>query len=368
MRKQPPFDLKAVESYLTALTDASKTPGIQYLVVSGTTVLFEHASGWADISRRISVDTATTMMAYSMSKTITAVAVLQLVEAGRVGLDEPVARYVDSLPYGSSVTIRQLVSHTSGIPNPIPLRWVHAADRHQTFDEDAALAAVLRKHPRLSFAPGSRYAYSNIGYWLLGKVVERASGETFASYVTEQILRPLQIEPRDLGYGVVEPARHATGYLEKYSLMNLVKGLFIDRKLVGDYCGRWLAIRSHYLNGPAFGGLVGTAKGFGRFLQDQLRERSVLFSDVTRRQFYTQQHITRGTSVAMTLGWHIGDLDGARFFYKEGGGGGFHCMMRLYAREGVGTVAMTNATGFDVAKLLDTIDVPFLRESNRLAL
>ena len=306
-------------------------------------------------------------MAYSMSKTITAVAVLQLVGGGQIGLDDPVERYLGSLlPYGSNVTVRQLISHTSGIPNPIPLRWVHAADRHETFDEDAALAAVLKKHPRLSFAPGSRYAYSNIGYWLLGKVVERASGETFAANVTEQILRPLEIEPRDLGYVVVDPAHHATGYLEKYSVMNVVKGFLIDRKLIGDYRGRWLAIRSHYLNGPAFGGLVGTARGFGRFLQDQLRERSVLFNDATRRRFYDAAAHHARNPVAMTLGWHIGDLHGAPFFYKEGGGGGFHCMMRLYAHDGVGTVVMTNATGFDVGRLLNKIDASIVHESGRV--
>jgi hypothetical protein len=158
----------------------------------------------------------------------------------------------------------------------------------------------------------------------------------------------------------VDPPHHATGYLEKYSVMNVVKGFLIDRKLVGAYSGKWLAIRSHYLNGPAFGGLVGTARGFGTFLQDQLRERSVLFSDATRRLFYAQQQTTRGTQVAMTLGWHIGDLNGAPFFYKEGGGGGFHCMMRLYAHDGVGTVAMTNATGFNVGRLLDKIDASFV--------
>ena len=53
------------------------------------------------------------------------------------------------------------------------------------------------------------------------------------------------------------------------------------------------------------------------------------------------------------------------FFYKEGGGGGFHCMMRLYARDGLGTVAMTNATGFDVGRLLDKIDASFVYERGR---
>ena len=215
-------------------------------------------------------------------------------------------------------------------------------------------------------APGTRY--SNIGYWLLGKVVERASGQPFASYVTDHVLRPLTMAPQELGYGVADPAQHATGYLEKYSFMNLAKGFLIDRSLVGEYSGRWLEIRGHYLNGPAFGGLVGTARGFGRFLQDQLRPRSVLFNDATRSLLFAQQQTTKGAPVAMTLGWHIGNHDGTRFFYKEGGGGGFRCMMRLYPGDGFGSVVMTNATGFDVRSLLDAVDaslVPSLRSRPR---
>jgi CubicO group peptidase (beta-lactamase class C family) len=370
MDERRPAGGERVEAYLTALTSASRTPGLEYLVMNSAGVLFEHDGGWADIDRQAPVDAMTTMMAHSMSKTITAIAVLQLLEAGKIGLDDPIDHYV-STPYGSSVTVRQLITHTSGIPNPIPLRWVHPAARHATFDESAALAAVLRDHPRLSFAPGTRYAYSNIGCWLLGRIIERASGEPFSLYVSGHILRPLAITPRELGYEVADPTHHATGYLEKYSLMNLAKGFLIDRDLIGDYTGRWLEIRSHYLNGPAFGGLVGTARGFGKFLQDQLRTQSVLLNNATRSLLYAPQHIARGTPVSMTLGWHIGDLDGTRFFYKEGGGGGVHSMMRVYPVAGIASVIMTNATGFNVRECLDTADRQFLdaavrrTESNR---
>jgi hypothetical protein len=61
----------------------------------------------------------------------------------------------------------------------------------------------------------------------------------------------------------------------------------------------------------------------------------------------------------MNLGWHMGDLERTRFFFKEGGGGGFHSIMRVYADDGIGTVVMTNATGFDVRRLLDTMDASF---------
>ena len=361
MTEGQPDPQARVRHTLATRAGRSNTPGVQYVVVNAGGALFEHASGWADVRRQALMDVGTTMMAYSMSKTITAVAVLQLVEAGCLGLDDPPERYVDASPYGAKVTVRHLIAHLSGIPNPIPLRWVHPADRHASFDEAAALSAVLRAHPRLSFEPGTKYAYSNIGYWLLGKVIERASGQTFTSYVTEHVLQPLEITPRELGYLVQDPTRHAMGYLERYSIMNLVKGFLIDRELVGDYAGRWLEIRSHYLNGPAFGGLVGSARAFGKFLQDQLRQQSLLFTRSTRQLLYAPQRTIRGAPVAMTLGWHIGQLGGTRYFYKEGGGGGFHCMMRLYPNAGIGTVVMSNATAFDVCGLLDTMDPWFLQ-------
>jgi D-alanyl-D-alanine carboxypeptidase len=147
--------------------------------------------------------------------------------------------------------------------------------------------------------------------------------------------------------------------------MNLVRRFVIDRAFIGGYEGRWLRIRDHYPNGPAFGGLVGTARGFGRFLQDQLRPHSRLFNDTTRQLFYAPERTRNGTGIPMTLGWHIGRAAGVRFYYKEGGGGGFHCMMRLYPESSMATVVMTNATGFDVRGLLDAMDARFMPTAGR---
>jgi D-alanyl-D-alanine carboxypeptidase len=348
-----------IEPYLDTLISA-RTPGLQYLALNSAGPLFQYNVGLADIRHQRPMDAATTLNAYSMSKTITAAAVLKLVQAQAVGLEEPVARYLPSMPYGPAITIRQLLSHTSGIPNPIPLRWVHPIAQHDAFDEAAALRDVTQNHPRLSSSPGSKYAYSNIGYWLLGDVVAKAAGEAFTSYVTERIFKPLSIPPSDLAYNVRDFARHAQGYLEKYSLTNLAKRFLIDRELIGSYEGRWLRIEPHYVNGPAFGGLIGTTNGFGLFLQDQLRPESALFSEKTRNLFYTRQQTITGTSIPMTLGWHAGLSESGAFYYKEGGGGGFHCMMRVYRDAGVATIVMANATGFDVRKCLDVTDSHFL--------
>jgi len=87
-----------LRQYLTAVIARSETPGLQYFVVDSARSLFEFNGGWADIAHRVPMQDSTTMMAYSMSKTVTAVAVLQLVSAGKVRLEDPVERYVSGIP------------------------------------------------------------------------------------------------------------------------------------------------------------------------------------------------------------------------------------------------------------------------------
>src|SRR5262245_11637658 len=89
----------------------SKTPGLQYVVVNPTSTVFEFAGGLAAIVPQRPMTMGTTLMAYSMSKTITAAAVMQLVDAGKIVVDDPVAKYLDWQPYGPDITVRQLLSH-----------------------------------------------------------------------------------------------------------------------------------------------------------------------------------------------------------------------------------------------------------------
>jgi CubicO group peptidase (beta-lactamase class C family) len=346
-----------------ALLDAlagAKTPGLQYLALRADGPIFEHCAGLSDVAARRAMDAATTLNAYSMSKTFTAAAVLRLHQAGALNVDEPAAKYLSGIPYDRAITIRQLLAHTAGVPNPIPLRWVHLAARHEGFDEAAALRDVLRAHGKPAAAPGERFLYTNIGYWLLGPIVERVAAQPFERYVTEEVLVPLGIGPAEMRFTIPDAAKHASGYLEKYSLMNLLKRFLIDRELIDGYEGSWLKLQPHYVNGPAFGGLIGTVRVFGKFLADQLRPVSALFGAPTRSLFFEQQHTRSGAPVPMTPGWHIGSLQGQRHFFKEGGGGGFHCTMRVYKDAGLATIVMSNATAFNSNACLDAVDISFL--------
>lgn len=139
-------------------------------------------------------------MAYSMTKTFTALAILQLAVEGKIDLDDTIRSYLPNCTYPDDITIRQLICHTSGIPNPIPLKWVHLIEVHEDFDEHAALAQVLQNNTRISFKPGSKFAYSNIGYWLLGMIIETVTKRAYITYVTNYILAPLGLQPQELGF------------------------------------------------------------------------------------------------------------------------------------------------------------------------
>jgi D-alanyl-D-alanine carboxypeptidase len=339
----------------------SEVPGLQYIAVTADRVLFEYAGGWADIQGQKAMTLDTTLMAYSMTKTFTAVAILQLAEQRKLHLDDVIDRYLPNAAYhGHDITLPQLLNHTSGVPNPIPLRWVHLAAEDSSFNEAEALATVLRENPDLAFEPGRKFAYSNIGYWLLGKVVEQVTGQSYPAYIRGSIIQPLRLSAQEMDFVIPDESRHANGYLKKYSLMNLVKGFVIDRKFLGGYEGRWLRLNSHYLNGPAFGGLIGTARGFSRFLQDQLRTESVLFGLETKRLLETQQTDGAGRPIPMTPGWHVGETHGAAYFFKEGGGGGFHSEMRIYPTRGIATVVLANSTEFSSTGFLNRVDRTFL--------
>jgi D-alanyl-D-alanine carboxypeptidase len=342
---------------------AKTTPGIQYMVANDHSTLFEFAGGWADIQTQRRMTLATTLMAYSMTKTFTALAILQLAEQKKIGLDDPIGEYPPHCPYPGTITIRQVVTHTSGIPNPIPLKWIHSAETHDSFDEHLALAQVLEKYPKIAFKPGAKFAYSNIGYWLLGMIIEEVTQQRYVDYVTVHILQPLTLPPQELGFKIPDLANHAKGYLGRYSIMNLARNLITDPEIWGGYEGNWHLIKNFYVNGPAFGGLVGSAPAFICFLQDQLRESSVLLNSGSKGLFYQRQKTSPGVAIPMSLGWHVGDLKGTQYFFKEGGGGGFHSEMRIYPTRKLASVILVNSTEFNSNRSLSELDEAFMTPS-----
>lgn len=353
----------SVKNILADALEEKNFPSLQYLVASEDSILFEFSGGFADLKNKIAASSNTRYKYYSITKTFTAAAILLLAQRNQITLDEPAIDYLPFIPYGRSVKIKHLLSHTSGIPNPIPLKWVHLTSVGWTKEkEDSLLKNILNENSELDFKPGTKYQYSNIGYWLLGKIIEQVSGVHYSKFVEENILHPLSISRDELDFSDEGIAK---GYLAKWSFMNLIKSFLIDDELIGEYENNWLNFNSHQVDGIAYGGINGTARGAAKFLQDQLKDKSLLFDDSIRKYFFEEIMINDSCKIPMTLAWHIGSLDGRKYFFKEGGGGGFHSEMRIYPEEKFATIIAANKTSSEVIKLLNQIDIQFLQSIER---
>jgi D-alanyl-D-alanine carboxypeptidase len=208
---------------------SNAAPGVQYVVVSREGAIFAQAVGWADIAEQRRLLLETTMMIYSMTKTITAAAVLQLVEQGKISLGASVKIYLPDIPYGERLTIRHLLAQTSGTPNAIPLRWVHLPEEHPAFDERATFRKILAENARSKFTPGEKFAYSNIAYWLLGQVIERVTGGSYRDYIVQNVFRRLNLRPVD----VVIPSRenHSKGIPAEVVVHELGEAVYRRRQV-----------------------------------------------------------------------------------------------------------------------------------------
>lgn len=167
-----------------AMADQS-IPGLSVAIVKDGRVLLQR--GWGTVDRRARPATATTeYQIASVSKQFTAAAVLRLAEQGRLSLDDPVTRYVDGLSSAyRGITIARLLNHTAGVPN--------FTEFFREFRQPLAPSQVIDSlaiRPLL-FEPGSGFHYSNSGYYLLGLVIERVTGQGYADYLDEQFFAPL---------------------------------------------------------------------------------------------------------------------------------------------------------------------------------
>lgn len=334
-------------------------PGIQYIVVNNTETVFERNIGFADIKAAIPMSSDHTMAAFSMTKTLTAIAILQLVERNEINLDDNITRYI-SHPYDTHITVRQLLNHTSGIPNPIPLAWVHLSSEQHLFDEQHALNSVLTKNNKLTSKPGTEYQYSNISYWLLGKIIENVTGDTYPDFVTKNIFEVLNLLQNEISFTIVDSKKHAKGYVKKWSLMHFMGQFFIDKAIFGQSEKGWTHIRNVYLNGPSYGGVIWSAKAISRVLQDLLSKHPKLLGSKYIELLHSQQKTSSGSLINMTLGWHLSNLHNEQFYYKEGGGAGFRSEMRLYPQSGIASIIITNKTSFDSTDTLNDLDIHFL--------
>jgi CubicO group peptidase (beta-lactamase class C family) len=255
-------------------------PGAAVLVVRDGRALVHKGYGLADVDARVPVTPATNFRLASVSKQFTATAILLLEHDGRLHLDDRVQRWLPALPQ-SDITLRQLLTHTSGLLDYEDL--MDPADTRQVHDGD--VLALLSSQSKTYFPPGTAYRYSNSGYALLALIVERASGRRYADFLRERIFQPLGMRDT-VAYenGVSTVAHRAFGH--------------------SDAHGQWLRTDQSTTSAVLGDG------GIYSSIQDLQRWDAALYDDrllpqATWKQAFTPYTDTDDPTVRYGFGWRI---------------------------------------------------------------
>jgi len=348
--------MEEIDNVLSKLID-NNTPGVQYNIFNSDQIIHSYEKGYADILNRKAIDRNTSFHWYSVTKTFTALAVLQLAEMKRIDLDNSVRKYQPGFPYSSEITVRQLLAHSAGIPNPVPLSWIHLSSEHKTFDRNEFFKNVIQKNKRTRSKPNDMFEYSNLGYILLGQLIENISGMSYERYVTDNIIAKMGLKQEELAFIMPDEASSAKGYHRKMSVSNAMLGLFIDKaKYFGKTEEKWKPFNPFYVNGSPYGGLIGTSEAFITYLRELLNQDCRLITRDLKKILFTENFTNNHNPTGMCLSWFTRELNGVKYFTHAGGGGGFYCEIRIYPEINTGSVIMFNRTGMRDESFLDNVD------------
>ena len=333
---------QTVRDRLAAAVGTGDLPGLSVAVVQGGAVVFEQSYGHRDLAGRAPVDRDTVFLWMSMTKLVTATAIAQLESRGRLSLDDPAARYLPALGEvegAAAITVGQLLHHTSGLNNPLPLSWVHPPDQPPP-DATPFATRLLRDEARVVGTPGGPAKYSNLNYVALGAIVEAVDGRRFTEYVQQEVLTPLGMRHSGFGPGGDLRAQEAVGYLRQGSPFHLAaRFLLNDGQLRAPLQGQ-VPLDPYRISGSAYGGLLGTAPDAARFLALHASgQPSEVLSQAARDRMVPADGAVFG------LGWRAGASNGRRYHHHMGGGAGQFAQMRVYPQAELGVLVMANASG-----------------------
>ncbi|MBS1664805.1 MAG: beta-lactamase family protein [Bacteroidetes bacterium] len=355
--------LPVIEGLFKDYAAANHYPGFVYGIVAGGKLVFTGSVGYCEPFKKIPATAQSDFRIASMTKSFVSVAILQLRDGGKLRLDDPASLYIPELKGQSgpasdapAITIRHLLSHSAGFPEDNP--W---GDR-QLADSDEELLTLVRKGISFSNSPGIAYEYSNLGFTLLGYIVQKVSGQKYEDYITEHILKPLGMNHTYWEYSKVPESQLAHGY-------RWIDGSWVEQPMLHD--GAY----------GAMGGMITTMEDFAKYTAFQLaawpsrsgKEEGPLKRSSCRemQQPWTFNTLNTGfsygpsgpacpisTAYGYGLRWSK-DCKGHTMVGHTGGLPGFGSNWMMLTDYGVGVISFSNltyaSTAIVNARVLDTL-------------
>lgn len=335
----PQDTLQADAARIDAIVEERmRTPGavgISVAVAREAQLFYEEAHGFADLEFAVNADQATMFRIGSVTKQFTAAAIVKLAERGKLAIDDPLTKFLPDYPtHGHEITLRHLLTHTSGVPSYTGLGPVWERTKALELLDDELVA--LWKDRALDFAPGERWSYSNSGYYLLGMVIAKVSGTSYADFLSQTFFDPLALTRTRYDSNAKLLLNRAQGYAYR-------DGEFLNDELLG-------------MSQPgAAGALLSTAGDLVRWQQALVAGRVV--KPESYEEMTLPYMLASGRETDYGFGLQLDQQAGSRCIWHGGGINGFNSVLLYFPDEKLHVAVISNsevlradALGLTIAK------------------
>ncbi|MES2018466.1 MAG: serine hydrolase [Pseudomonadota bacterium] len=317
-----------VEQFLRSEMAERQIPGLQIVVIKHQKVILSKSFGIANVQHKVPVTQDSLFSINSATKSFTGVAIMQLAERGKLDVAAPVSRYLDDLPAAwQAVTLTQLLNHTSGIPNII--------DRStgKLFDGGPDMAWKTVQALPMEFVPGQRFSYNQTNYLLLGKIIDRLSGEPFLAFIQHRQFDAAKMAHSGFGDGQDVVMRKANSYF-----------------LAGDGSG----LKNVNEEFPAYlrtgAGINASATELAQWIIALQQQR--LLNAHSLQQLWMPSTFNDGKAAPWALGW---PAIRAKEHRAVAGIGGGRSAFYVYPDDDLAVIVLTNLAGAQPEQLIDTV-------------
>ncbi len=316
-----PANLTRIDSIVSAELRKNHVPGASVAVVSHGELVVAKGYGQENVEAGTRASAETIYRIGSLTKQFTALGIMQLVEQGKVGLDDEITKYLPDFPtQGHKVTVRHLLTHTSGIHNYTalgPKVWNETFRVDQTNEQ---MIALFKDVP-FDFSPGERYGYSNSAFFLLGVIIEKVSGLPYPKYLKERILEPLGL--RSTSYcdnRAIVPHRSQGYEVDSGDVVNAAPMSMTTPGAAGAICSTVVD-------------LVAWQRAFND---------AKLISPASRDAMRTAATLNDGKKTSYGFGLGVGEFEGHRSVSHSGGINGFISWLGHFPNDDLSIAVLTN--------------------------
>ncbi len=307
------FDKMLSEKYKTNETGATA------LVSRKGQIIYKKAFGMANLEHNIQMQVDDVFRIGSITKQFTAVAILQLMEQGKLSLQDSINKFIPDYPtYGNKITIEHLLTHTSGIKGYTNMKDF---EKIMTLDLTPVELIDFFKNEPIEFAPGTKWNYSNSGYFLLGYIIEKVSGKTYPQYIEENFFKPLGMTHSLFGSDAKIVKNRASGY---------------EKDIIGIINAPYLNMNLPY----SAGSIQSTVEDL--FKWHQAVHAYKLVKKESLEKAFTKYKLTNGKETNYGYGWSFGDIQGSPTIGHDGGINGFLTQSIYLPNEDVFVAIFTN--------------------------